>query len=68
VFIKHDITENVDPVHGNVQTLVTFVHRAIIEEHILKGTVGEFGGSVWAEVWLVGTPEDLKLIVVGLLM
>jgi hypothetical protein len=34
----------------------------------LKGTVGEFGGSVWAEVWLVGTPEDLKLVVVGLLM
>jgi hypothetical protein len=68
VFIEHDVVRDVDSVCGHVRALVSFVHWVVAKEHTLHKTIGKFCGSIGSEVRPVGTPECLKLIVVGFVL
>jgi hypothetical protein len=45
-FIEHDIPRNINMTIGWLNTLESFVHWAIAEEHTLDGSKGNFVGVI----------------------
>ena len=60
IFIKDNITGDVNPTSCNVKILVAFVHVTVAKESTLLGSKLEFMFVVWAKVRPTSTTKDSK--------
>jgi hypothetical protein len=60
VFIKDDITGDVDTIGWDVETLVPFMHGTIAEEDTLFGTKLQFATVVGTKVWPTCTAKHFE--------
>ena len=61
IFIKHDVTRNVDTVRRNVKAFVPFVERTIPKKNALFRPELKFTTVVWPEVRPTCTSKHLEI-------
>jgi hypothetical protein len=60
IFIKDNISRNIDTASGYLKTLDPFVARTITQKDALCGTKGKFAFIVWAKVGPTCTTKNTK--------
>ena len=60
IFIKNNITRDVDTISRNMETFVTFVRRTVTKEDTFFGPKLEFTLIVWTKMGLARTTKKLE--------